>query len=196
VRLVDGPRLVAANAALGPGLGTNGAEAAGPLLAAALLPLLGCAGCCWSTQPRSSSRPSCWPLLGGWWSTGFTGAPVAAALLLVGFAVSSAGNLLTGLSWAVAVAFGLQAVRGLGLAAMDVGATTVLQRGVPDAPRGRVFGAFHGGIGVAAGLSYLAGGPLLDATSPRTTFLVAGGAGLVATAATLVGLRGRRRPDG
>src|SRR5690606_589261 len=41
-------------------------------------------------------------------------------LLLLGFAVSSVGNLLTGLAWAVAVAVGLQALRGLGLAAMDV----------------------------------------------------------------------------
>ena len=46
------------------------------------------------------------------------------ALLLAGFAVSSLGNLLTGLSWAVAVAFALQAVRGLGLAAMDVASAT------------------------------------------------------------------------
>jgi len=46
------------------------------------------------------------------------------ALLLAGFAVSSAGNLLTGLAWAVAAAFVVQAVRGLGIAALDVAATT------------------------------------------------------------------------
>jgi hypothetical protein len=37
---------------------------------------------------------------------------VALLLLLAGFAVSSAGNLFTGLAWAVAAAFALQAVRG------------------------------------------------------------------------------------
>jgi MFS family permease len=112
-----------------------------------------------------------------------------ALLMLGGWAVSSAGNLLTGLSWAVAVAFGLQAVRGLGIAAMDVGGTTLLQRAVPAAMQGRVFGAFNGAIGVAAGLSYAGGALLLDATSARATFLIAGGGGLVATVATAVALR-------
>jgi hypothetical protein len=112
-----------------------------------------------------------------------------ALLMLGGWAVSSAGNLLTGLSWAVAVAFGLQAVRGLGIAAMDVGGTTLLQRAVPAAMQGRVFGAFNGAIGVAAGLSYAGGAILLDATSARATFLIAGSGGLVATVATAVALR-------
>jgi hypothetical protein len=112
-----------------------------------------------------------------------------AVLMLGGWAVSSAGNLLTGLSWAVAVAFGLQAVRGLGIAAMDVGGTTLLQRTVPAAMQGRVFGAFNGAIGVAAGLSYAGGALLLDATSARATFLIAGGGGLIATVATAVALR-------
>jgi MFS family permease len=112
-----------------------------------------------------------------------------AVLMLGGWAVSSAGNLLTGLSWAVVVAFGLQAVRGLGIAAMDVGGTTLLQRAVPAAMQGRVFGAFNGAIGVAAGLSYAGGALLLDATSARTTFLIAGGGGLIATVATAVALR-------
>jgi MFS family permease len=112
-----------------------------------------------------------------------------AVLMLGGWAVSSAGNLLTGLSWAVAVAFGLQAVRGLGIAGMDVGGTTLLQRAVPAAMQGRVFGAFNGAIGVAAGLSYAGGALLLDATSARATFLIAGGGGLIATVATAVALR-------
>jgi MFS family permease len=112
-----------------------------------------------------------------------------AVLMLGGWAVSSAGNLLTGLSWAVAVAFGLQAVRGLGIAAMDVGGTTLLQRTVPAAMQGRVFGAFNGAIVVAAGLSYAGGALLLDATSARATFLIAGGGGLIATVATAVALR-------
>jgi hypothetical protein len=69
------------------------------------------------------------------------------ALLLAGFAVSSAGNLLTGLAWAVAAAFALQAVRGLGIAALDVAATTLVQRIVPAGLLGRVFGTRYGGIG-------------------------------------------------
>jgi len=115
--------------------------------------------------------------------------PPAAALLLAGFAVSSAGNLLTGLAWAVAAAFAVQAVRGLGIAAMDVAATTLVQRVAPPGLQGRVFGSLYGGIGVAAALSYLLGGLLLDRTTPRVAFVAAGAAGLLATAATALALR-------
>jgi len=111
------------------------------------------------------------------------------ALLLAGFAVSSAGNLLTGLAWAVAAAFVVQAVRGLGIAALDVAATTLLQRIVPARLLGRVFGSLYGGIGVAAAFAYLAGGLLLDRTGPRVAFVAAGAAGLLATGATALALR-------
>ena len=111
------------------------------------------------------------------------------ALLLAGFAVSSAGNLLTGLAWAVAAAFAVQAVRGLGVAALDVAATTLVQRIVPPRLLGRVFGTLYGGIGVAAALAYLLGGLLLDRTSPRVAFVAAGTAGLLATGATGLALR-------
>ena len=110
-------------------------------------------------------------------------------LLLAGFAVSSAGNLLTGLAWAVAAAFALQAVRGLGIAAMDVAATTLIQRIVPPQLLGRVFGSLYGGIGVAAALAYLFGGLLLDRTTPRVAFVAAGAAGLLATGSTALALR-------
>jgi MFS family permease len=115
--------------------------------------------------------------------------PPATGLLLAGFAVSSAGNLLTGLTWAVAAAFAVQAVRGLGIAAMDVAATTLVQRTVPADLQGRVFGSLYGGIGVAAALAYLLGGLLLDRTSPRVAFVAAGAAGLLATGATALALR-------
>jgi MFS family permease len=111
------------------------------------------------------------------------------ALLLAGFAVSSAGNLLTGLAWAVAAAFAVQAVRGLGIAALDVAATTLVQRTVSPHLLGRVFGSLYGGIGVAAALAYLLGGLLLDRTTPRVAFVAAGAAGLLATGATAVALR-------
>jgi MFS family permease len=111
-----------------------------------------------------------------------------AALLLAGFAVSSAGNLLTGLAWAVAAAFALQAGRGLGIATLDVAATTMVQRIAPASVQGRVFGSLYGAIGVAAALAYLLGGVLLDRTTPRVAFVAAGAAGLLATAATALAL--------
>jgi MFS family permease len=112
-------------------------------------------------------------------------------LLVAGFAVSSAGNLLTGLAWAVAAAFTVQAVRGLGIAAMDVATNTLLPRLVPAAMLGRVFGNLYGAIGVAAATSYVGGSVLLDLTSAPVTLVVAGGLGLVATVATGMALRGR-----
>ena len=112
-------------------------------------------------------------------------------LLVAGFAVSSAGNLLTGLAWAVAAAFTVQAVRGLGIAAMDVATNTLLPRLVPAPMLGRVFGNLYGAIGVAAALSYVGGSVLLDLTSAPVTLVVAGGLGLLATVVTGVALRGR-----
>jgi MFS family permease len=112
-------------------------------------------------------------------------------LLVAGFAVSSIGNLLTGLAWAVAAAFTVQLVRGAGIAAMDVASNTLLQRLVPDHLLGRVFGNLYAAVGIAAGVAYIGGGLLLDATSAPTTFLVAGAAGTLATIAVAATLRAR-----
>ena len=105
-----------------------------------------------------------------------------AVTLLLGYTVSSLGNLLTGLSFAVVAAFGFQILRGAGLSAMDVGHTTLIQRSVPGHLLARVFGNVYGAVGIAAGLSYVLGGLLLDATDPRITFMIAGVGGLLAAA--------------
>jgi len=101
-------------------------------------------------------------------------------LILAGYAVSSAGNLLTGVAVTILAALGFQVVRGLGIAGMDVGHTTLIQRLVPPEMLGRVFGNVYGAVGAAAGLSYVFGGLLLDATNARVTLIVAGSGGLVA----------------
>jgi MFS family permease len=116
-------------------------------------------------------------------------------MFVVGCAVSSAGNLLTGVAWAVAAAFAIQFVRGIGLSAMDVGVNTLLQRGVPTELTGRVFGAVYGGVGVAAACSYLLGAGLLELTDPRVTFVVAGALGLAATAIMAIAMARRRPPE-
>jgi MFS family permease len=115
-----------------------------------------------------------------------------ALLLLAGFAVSSAGNLLSGLAWSVAAAFTMQTVRGVGISGMDVGSNTLVQRLVPSAMLGRVFGNLYGAIGIAAGLSYVFGGLLLQLTSPRLTFIIAGAGGLLVTFASALALRSSR----
>ena len=117
-------------------------------------------------------------------------------LLIIGFAISSLGNLFTGLAWAVWAALALQTIRGLGIAALDVAINTHLQRLVPAGMLGRVFGNLYGAIGLAAGVSYVFGGLLLEHTDARTTFIAAGIGGLLATAATAVSLaRQARRSD-
>lgn len=118
-----------------------------------------------------------------------------AVLVVIGYAVSSAGNLLTGLAGAVAFALVLQTVRGFGLAAMDVGSATIIQRAVPRAVQGRTFANFNGAVGLAAGASYLLGGVLLQLLGPRLTFVVAGIAGVVVAAVTAVRLTLRAYED-
>lgn len=271
--LVADDQLPTANSVLG--LGTNGAEAAGPVLAAALLPFTGVAGVllvdaasfavsalllCGLPPLPAADRPAGEPRsllrearagVASLWAVpavriialGFCAVvactaiddvalvvlatdtlrvpdPVVALLLaavgvgllvgylllarvsaglsmvwlmIVGFAVSSAGNLLTGVAGAAAVVFTLQAVRGLGIAAMDVAVNSEVQRLVPAGLRGRVFANLYGAVGAAAALSYVAGGLLLDATSAPTTFVVAGAGGLLATALVALTLPGATR---
>lgn len=112
-------------------------------------------------------------------------------LLVIGFVISSAGNLFTGLAWGVASAFALQAVRGLGIAAMDVAHSTLIQRLVPGDRTGRVFGNFYGGIGVAAAVSYIGGGLLIDVIGAQLTLVLAGGAGVLVALWVVAAARAR-----
>lgn len=120
--------------------------------------------------------------------THWTSLVPAMALLVAGFALCSTGNLLTGLAWAVPVAFATQAVRGGGISAIETGVTTVLQKRVPPRLQGRVFGNVLGSVGLAAGLSYLVGGRLVELVGPRPVFVGAGTGGLVTAAALAVAL--------
>ena len=103
-------------------------------------------------------------------------------LMLAGFAVGSAGNLLTGLAWSVPAAFAFQAIRGLGISLIEVSVNTLVQRSVPPGMQGRAFANLYGFIGLAAGAAYVLGGPLLDATGPRVILAGGGAAALIATA--------------
>ena len=105
-----------------------------------------------------------------------------AHLALLGFAVACGGNALTGAAPAIALALAMQAVRGVGNAWTGVGVDTLVQREIPRAVRGRVFANLYGGVGLAAGVSYLVGGALVDVVGPRSV-LIGGGAGGLACAA-------------
>jgi MFS family permease len=111
-------------------------------------------------------------------------APAALRLAVAGLVLSAAGNMLTGLAWAVAVAVTMQAVRGVGLALLDTGLPAVIARSVPPHLRGRVFAATYGGVSLFGMLSSLVGGLALAVTSPRVVLVVAGGLGVCAAVAT------------
>jgi MFS family permease len=106
----------------------------------------------------------------------------AVQLALVGFVLASGGNALTGAAPVIAIALVMQAVRGIGNAWIGVGVDTLVQREIPRAVRGRVFANLYGGVGVAAGASYLVGGALVDVVGPRAVLIGAGGGGLVCAA--------------
>lgn len=111
--------------------------------------------------------------------------------VLVGFAVISVGNLSTALAPVLAAAFATQLVRGGGIALLEANIRTYVQRNTPRAMLGRVLANLYGGVGVCAAAGYVIGGPLLDATSPRTMFVIIGVAGLGATVLAATLARGR-----
>ena len=118
---------------------------------------------------------------------GVTGAIVA------GFAIMATGNLLTAAApWLIA-AVAAQVLRGLAIPLADSHVTTYLQRTTPPDMLGRVLANVYGGVGVAAAAGYLLAGPVVDATSPRTAFVLVGCGGLAGAAVTAVLLRKARR---
>ena len=111
--------------------------------------------------------------------------------VLTGFAVTALGNLATAGAPILAAAVATQVVRGGGIALIEAHVRTFVQRNTPREMLGRVLANLYGGVGVAAAVGYVLGGPLLDATSPRTMFVIIGVGGLVAAAVAAVLVRGR-----
>ena len=101
------------------------------------------------------------------------------SLFIGGWLLTAADTLLTGLAPAIWFATVAQAVGGAGNGADNVASDTLIQRSVPREMLGRVFGVTSTAAFVGGGIAYAAGGPLLDATSPRFVFLVAA-AGVIA----------------
>lgn len=119
----------------------------------------------------------------------------ATLAFLVGLGVACLGNALTGASGITALALAFQVVRGLGIALVETGHNALIQRGVPAHLRGRVFANLYAALGIAVGIAYLAGGPLVEATSPSAVLVGSGTAGVAVTlvTATLLGTRAARR---
>jgi MFS family permease len=103
-------------------------------------------------------------------------------LLIAAWLASGIGTIATGLAPLIAIAAVAQGVSGFGNGLENVAADTLIQRAVPREMLGRVFGLVSTAAFGGSTLAYAAGGPLLDLTSARTVFLIAGAGILVVTA--------------
>ena len=108
----------------------------------------------------------------------------AGTVFLLGWVFSGVGIVLTGLAPVLLVVGIGQLLAGSGNGAENIGAETVVQRIVPRPLLGRTFGVVSTAAFAGSTLAYAASGFLLDATSPRTVFLV-GGSGVLAVAVVL-----------
>jgi MFS family permease len=117
--------------------------------------------------------------------------PAAGTIFLAGWFLSGAGILLVGLAPALLLVGVGQLLAGCGNGAENVGAETVIQRLVPRTVLGRTFGVVTTAAFAGSTLAYAGGGFLLDATSPRTVFVI-GGSGVLCVALALAFLA--RRP--
>jgi MFS family permease len=110
-------------------------------------------------------------------------------LLVAAWLASGAGTIVTGLAPLIAIVAVSQAVSGFGNGLENIAADTLIQRAVPPQMLGRVFGLVSTAAFGGSTLAYAAGGPLLDLTSPRAVFVIAGTGILVVTAILWFSLR-------
>jgi len=103
-----------------------------------------------------------------------------APVLVGGIALMGAGALLTGVAPVYAVALAAQGLFGVGNGLENWANDTLVQRAVPQALLGRVFGGIYSGAYVASVAAYAAGGLLLTALPPRAIFIISGGGLLLA----------------
>jgi len=90
----------------------------------------------------------------------------------------------TGLAPAFVLALGALTLEGAATGIDNVATDTILQKRVPDAFLGRVFSIRFLAYSAGEALAYPAGGLLVDAVGPRSTYILAGIA--TATAGLLV----------
>jgi MFS family permease len=103
-------------------------------------------------------------------------------LLIAGWMASGVGTVATGIAPLIAIVAVSQAVAGLGNGLENVAADTLIQRAVPREMLGRVFGLVSTAAFGGSTLAFAIGGPLMDLTSARTVFVIAGVGILVMTA--------------
>lgn len=100
--------------------------------------------------------------------------------VFAGTAATAAGTTLTGLAPALGAVYPAQIVSGAGNGIELAAGNTLIQRQTPRAMLGRMSGASQSCVAIGFLIAYLGGGALIEATSPRTAFLVAGAGSLLA----------------
>jgi MFS family permease len=107
-------------------------------------------------------------------------------LMFLSWLLSGLGPLATGLAPNLSAAVAGQAIGGIGNGVDLVAGATIVQRAMPPELLGRVFGLVSMAAFAGSSAAFLLGGLLLELTSPRSTFVIAGVGVLVVWAAVVV----------
>jgi len=105
----------------------------------------------------------------------------AIPLYVLAIGLSSVGTLATGVAPALGLVAIAQFASGAGNGIEIVASETIFQQHVPRHLLGRVYGLTSTAMALGSGIAMVLGGFLVDATSPRVAFLVAGTGGLLVT---------------
>jgi MFS family permease len=119
-------------------------------------------------------------------------AAAAGTVFLLGWVAGGVGAVLTGIAPLIALVAVGQAIAGVGNAVEVVAMDTLVQRSVPREMLGRVFGLVGTAAPAGHTLAFAAGGFLVDATSPKTVFLIAGFGVLLVLVPVMLVLRRER----
>jgi MFS family permease len=101
-------------------------------------------------------------------------AAAAGTVFLLGWVATGVGAVLTGIAPLIALVAVAQAIAGAGNAVDVVAMDTLVQQAVPRHMLGRVFGLVGTAAPLGHSLAFAAGGFLVEATTPRIVFLIAG----------------------
>jgi MFS family permease len=102
-------------------------------------------------------------------------------LFLLSCTLSSAASVGSGLAPSLGALAAAEAIAGSGNGIEAVAGETIIQQQVPRGMIGRVYGFTSSTASLGLGIAQALGGILVDATSPRATFLIAGAGGLLVT---------------
>ena len=127
-------------------------------------------------------------LLGG-------GGMTAARLLLLSYALSTMATLGCALAPSVAVLALVEVFGGAGNGIDIVASETLIQQHVPRGMIGRIYGFTSTATSLGLGLALAVGGLVVDATSPRTAFLIAAAGAAVVTLFAAPTLLRARTPE-